>query len=445
MSHDEMNAEIEALRAEAQTLTAQMDAAKEQLTALQRERFDLKEQRRYFRSQLREAKAESNEERIGKINLRLEELEQQLDEKESQIDTLDQVIEDLDDQMDEISDDLDEIMEQFERAGGEAAAVEGEVVKDWDWGRHLEQTMDQLNNLLQRGFKKAADTLESIDFEKVGENVQSAAFKAAKTVSGVASDAAKSVETAWNDAKEKNAQPGGVGDFRGSGSSVIDGGCYNRINVSGACKVSSDLVCRELRCSGSFKALGGVDCNGSVHVSGAFHCEKDLIAGRFSGSGSAKVLGSMSCGAFTSSGGLQVGKNLKGTEIRSSGGLRVGGDVEADSFSSTGCIHVDGMINAEQVHIRLWDKCSAGSIGGSKVLVTRDPATGFLSGILRNSFGGLTCDSIEGDEVDLTAVKAQVVRGADVVIRIGCDIDQVEYTGTCTIEDSARVGNCVKV
>ena len=103
------------------------------------------------------------------------------------------------------------------------------------------------------------------------------------------------------------------------------------------------------------------------------------------------------------------------------------------------------MINAEQVEIQLRAESQVGSIGGSKVQVTQSPTTGFLSGILKNNVGSLTCDSIEGDEVDLTAVKASVVRGANVVIRNGCDIDQVEYTGTCTVDGDARVGGCVKL
>lgn len=450
MSPEEMNAEMEKLRAEGQALTDRMEAAKEQRAALQRERFDLKEQRRYFRAQLREAKAENNDERIEKVGQRLEELEAQLEEKDAQIDELEDVIDELESQMDDIRDDLDDILEDLEHAGEDAddpevtIHVEGEPGRDW--GDYLERTMDQLNHLLQKGFQKAADTLESIDFEKVGSNVQSAASKAAKTVSGVATDAAKSVENAWNDAKEKSQQPGGVGDYRVSGSSVIDGGCYNRITVSGACKISSDLVCRELRCSGSVRALGSVDCNGSVRSSGSFHCEKDLIAGDLISSGTTKVQGDLRCGPMTSSGGVQVGGDLKAASVRSSGGLRVGGDVEADSFTSSGGVHVTGMVNAEQVEIWLsMTESGIGSIGGSKVLVGQKPATGFLSGILRPGIGQLTCDSIEGDNVDLTGVKAQVVRGADVVIRGGCDVEQVEYTNTCVIEDTARVGSCTKV
>ena len=170
MSPEEMNVEIEALRAEAQELSAKLDAAKEQRTALQKERFDLKEQRRYFRSQLREAKAEGNEDRIDKVNLRLEELEQKLEEVDQKIDAMEDVIDDLGDQMDDISDDLDDIMEDMEHAGDtqdDTIHVEGEVVggEGQDWGDYLEHTMERLNDLLSRGFKKAADTLENIDFE----------------------------------------------------------------------------------------------------------------------------------------------------------------------------------------------------------------------------------------------------------------------------------------
>ena len=445
MNPNEMNERVENLTAQVDEMNMRLEDAREERNELLRQRFDLKEQRRYFRAQLREAKAEGNTERMEKIESRLNELAEQLDELDDRIDGLEDKIEGMGDEMDDIMDQVDDLEDEIpETDEAENKAGEEGTEKDFQNDR-LSAAMEKLNGLLTKGFKKMADTIENLDFEKMGENVQNAASKAYRTMEGVATDAARNIDNAWNEAKESREQPGGIGDYKISGSSTIDGGCYNRISASGSCKVSSDLVCRELRVSGSFRALGGVDCNGAVRTTGSLQCAGDMLAGSLTSSGSTKIQGNLESGPVASTGGLTVGGNLKAAALRSSGGLHVEGDVEADSFTSTGGLNVGGMINADVVNIQtVMSSSSVGSIGGSKVRVYQN-VTGGLLKTLGASMGVLTCDSVEGDEVDLTAVKAHVVRGATVTIRSGCAIDQVEYTDTCTVEEGATVGNCVKV
>ena len=441
MNPNEMNEKFEDLTAQVDEMSARLEEAREERSSLLRQRFDLKEQRRYFRAQLREAKAEGNADRVAKIETRLTELADQLDDLDDKIDALEDAIDETSDHMDDIMDQVDDLEETLEEDPFEDPDENtGDSQSD-----AITAAMEKLNGLLTKGFQKMADTLENLDLEKVSENVQSAASKAYKTVEGVASDAARNLDHAWNEAKESREQPGGIGDYKISGSSTIDGGCYNRITASGSCKVSSDLVCRELRVSGSFRALGSVDCNGPVRTTGSLNVSGDLLAGSLSSSGSTKVQGNLESGSLTATGGLSVSGNVKAKALRSSGGLHVDGDVEADSFTSTGGLNVGGMINADEISIQTaLSQSKAGSIGGSTVRVYQT-GTGGLLKYLGTSAGTLTCDSIEGDEVDLTAVKAHVVRGATVVIRGGCEIDQVEYTETCTVDGDARVGTCVKI
>ena len=439
MKPEEMNERFADLTSQVDEMNERLETARDQRGELLRERFDLKEQRRYFRAQLREAKAEGNADRILQVEDRLEDLGRQLEALDSQIDSLEEDI-------DGISDEMDGIMDQVDDLGGALEEEPGESSSADQSSFDLNRAMEKFNSLLTRGFQKMADTIENIDLDKVTEKTQSAVTRAAKTVSGMATDTARTVESAWNDAKESREAPGGIGDYRISGSSTIDGGCYNRIAASGSCKVSSDLVCRELKVSGSFRACGSVDCNGPVRTTGSLHCAGKLLAGSLVSSGSTKIQGDLECGPLSSTGGLAVGGNLKGTAIRSSGGLHVDGDVEADSFRTTGGLEIGGMVNADVVDIQVSvSQAKIGSIGGSQVKVTQSASAGLISNLLKPTSGTLTCDSIEGDQVDLTAVKAGVVRGGTVVIRSGCDIDQVEYTETCTVDGDARVGNCVKV
>lgn len=440
MNPEEMNDRIDELTTQADEMSAQLEDAREQRNDLLRQRFDIKEQRRYFRTQLREAKAEGNAERAGKIETRLSELDGEIEDLDRQVEELESSIDAAVEEIEEVMDQVEEIQPQEPDRAQEKDEPREEPEKDV-----LTETMNKLNSLLTRGFKKMADTIENIDFEKVGENVSNAASKAYKTVEGAATGAARNVESAWNEAKENREKPGGIGDYRSSGSSTIDGGCYNRITVSGACKISSDLVCREMRLSGSVRACGGVDCNGPIRTTGSFQVGNKLIAGSLSSSGSTKVQSDLEAGAVRSTGGLHVGGNLKAADLYSTGGLHVTGDVEADTVTTTGTLEIGGMLNADDVDIQVaLGSSTIGSIGGANVKIYPSASAGLLK-TLGAATGTLTCTSIEGDTLDLAAVKADVVRGATVIIRAGSMVDQVEYTDACTVEEGAVVGHQAQV
>lgn len=436
MNPEELREKIAEFQRQIDLLDDRMESAKETKSQLQNERFELKEQRRYFRGQLREATAAGNDARVDEIDRRLMELEDRLSELDDKIETMNDTMENISDQIEHLEDTIDDLQEVLEERS------ERDEDEGCSWEFRVDQTVEQINDVLRKAFKKAGDALEKIDFEQVGEKAQVVAGKAAKA----AADAAKSVETAWNDAKENRQQPLGVGDCRVSGSGNIDGGCYNRILVSGSCKVGGELVCRELRVSGNFRSAGKVDCSGEVRASGSMLCGGDMKAGDVNVSGSLKTEGDFAGENVSVSGGLRVGGAMKAAEVRSSGGLHVERDLEAERLESYGNLNVGGMVNAETVEIRLsLSESKVGTIGGSTVRVQRPAATGFLSGILKPGCGLLTCESVEGDLVELSAVKAQVVRGDQVVIGEGCDIELVEYTGTCQVDENARVGSCVKV
>lgn len=438
MNMDKFHQEMDSLNRQMDEMNEKLAQAREERNNLLRQRFDLKEQRRYFRTQLREAQTAGNEGRIQQLEQRLEELQEKLEALDGRIEEIEEVIDTTGDSLEEIQENMTELLEEMEQRedDGEDAAC----------GDQWENLMGSLNQMLQKGLKKVADTLESVDFETLGQDVQSAVTKAAKTVGNAATEAAKGVESAWNESRSSRQKPGGIGDYRVSGSGVLDGGCYNRINCSGVCKVSSDLACRELHSSGSFRAFGNVDCAGEIRTSGAFQCDGNVAAGDFTGSGSTRIDGNLKSGLLNVPGSLKVGGSISAGEMRVSGSLKAGGDCEADSFSASGSFTVGGIINAERVNIRL-DRAhsTVGSIGGAQVTITRSTAAGFLSEIIKPGYGVLSCGSIEGDQVDLTGVRAETVRGAKVVIRSGCVIDRVEYSENCSIDGDAQVGSCVKI
>ena len=431
MNREEFNETLSQLEQQLEEMNNRLEDAREQRNSLLRERFDLKEQRRYLRNQRREAMEADNQDRVERLAARLEELEEKLNTIDSRIDEIEEIIETTNDNMDEVRDTMGNAKDRMEDA--REAAEDGQ--EQFDLGEQWDKAMDGLNQALQKGLKAVADTLEHVDFESIGQDVSSAVNKASKNV-----------KTAFNEAKDNRQKPGGVGDYRVSGSGVLDGGCYNRISCTGACKVSSDLTCREISSSGSFHACGNVDCSGGIRSSGSFHCAGNLTAGEMSSSGSTRVEGNLKSGLLNVPGSLSVDGNISAGEMQVSGSLKVGGDCEADSFTASGSLNVSGIVNADVVKIRLVrSQSTVGSIGGSQVTVERSATAGLLSSILMPKYGTLECDSIEGDQVDIIGVQASTVRGTRVIIRNGCTIGSVEYSEACTVEDGAQVGRCVKV
>lgn len=194
-----------------------------------------------------------NQDRADRLEARLEELQGKLDEIDSRIDEIEEVIEATNDSMDEVRDTMDDAKDQMndaQEAAEDAKAADADAAEaQFDLGEQWDKAMEGLNQMLQKGLQKVSDTLEHVDFESIGQDVSSAVNKASQNV-----------KTALNEVKDNRQKPGGVGDYRVSGSGVLDGGCYNRITCTGACKVSSDLVCRGISTSGSFHACGNVDC-----------------------------------------------------------------------------------------------------------------------------------------------------------------------------------------
>lgn len=232
-------------------------------------------------------------------------------------------------------------------------------------------------------------------------------------------------------------------NLNSNGSCSIDGGEYGEVRVSASLKVRESLCCSLLHCSGSVKIQENLECegkascsaSGSFAVGGSLTCKEKLGA-----SGSVRVGGSLQTETGTFSGSCSVGGDLHGGTIICSGAVRVGRGVEAESFRSTGMLDIGGLLNAERVEISVGSKGTVADIGGGSIVVRRDHNV--------FSFGGagrcLHTGTIEGDEIELEATEAEVVRGKTVRIEKGCKIGRVEYSERCDAADGT-VGECVRI
>lgn len=225
-----------------------------------------------------------------------------------------------------------------------------------------------------------------------------------------------------------------------AGTGTIGGGTYTDVHVSGGARVIEPVETRSLRVSGSLVAEAPVKA-GDVRVSGGATLLKNLEAD------SVSVSGALTCGANLSveklnvSGSIDIGERLTGGSVDVSGEIKVGGDCEVERFKSRGGFTIGGLLSADTIDIKMYGRCSARELGGENIEVR----------IFRNVFQGmaqalgwtdrtlLETESVEGDRVFLEHTKARTVRGREIELGEGCDIELVEYTGELKQGSGAKV------
>jgi cytoskeletal protein CcmA (bactofilin family) len=235
-----------------------------------------------------------------------------------------------------------------------------------------------------------------------------------------------------------------------SGAGTIAGGKYDRVSISGAGKVTGDLVARELHVSGTGKVEGRTEV-GRIAASGVAKFEQDVVAEEISASGAMKVEGSVRVKELKTSGAFKATGSIHAEYVRSSGDLHSGGDVEAEIFHATGGFDIVGLLAADKIEIRLGGHCRAREIGGERIEVRAGAwgEGGFILGALVRAFAAkpvqLTAQLIEGDDVVLESTTAETVRGKRIEIGPDCHIETVEYSESLNVHEDAKVATKRKV
>ncbi len=241
-------------------------------------------------------------------------------------------------------------------------------------------------------------------------------------------------------------------DMRISGFGVISAGEYDDVSVSGSGKSEGLIRCKSFRCSGSFSGKSDFVCEGDFRTSGAFGNTGSIKAGEFEVAGSAKNDGPVTADSLEVSGAFSAKGSLKGNEVRISGAVRVKGDIEGEQVYISGSVDCDGLINAGQLRVRLASggESRAASIGGESIRIESRAGgrvtvinLGRMFKAHRGSF--VVSESIEGDEIVIESTCAKVVRGRNVKIGEGCEIELVQYTGEAEISPDAKVGRVEKL
>ena len=231
-------------------------------------------------------------------------------------------------------------------------------------------------------------------------------------------------------------------DLEITGASKMPGGEYRDVDISGAGKIEGDLRCKSLDISGSGKVNGGVVCEGSVDCSGASKIYGGLEAEHLNASGAFEVEGYCEIhGDVDTSGAAKFQSALRANSIDVSGSFSCAGDVTAEQFSGDGLCKIEGLLNAETVELRLVGNSSISDIGGSEITVKSERRWH----LFRSDFCTLSCNSIEGDRIDLECTEAEIVRGKTVSIGPGCRVRRVEFAEKLTTAADAIIGEKIQI
>jgi cytoskeletal protein CcmA (bactofilin family) len=195
-----------------------------------------------------------------------------------------------------------------------------------------------------------------------------------------------------------------MNNFNMEGIGKINGGDFDTVTVEGVGTCTNNLKAESIRIEGVF------NCSGEVEA-GLLYCKG---VGDFKGNIRSKKM--VVEGVLT----VKDDNKIEAEEITCEGVIKTGGEISADIINAEGCI-VANEIVGDQIKI-----------------ITRYRANRFF-----NFFNKDKSDVrlIEATTIELRDVTAETVNGRDITIGPFCKIDNIDCSGTLSIDRSAIVKN----
>jgi cytoskeletal protein CcmA (bactofilin family) len=225
-------------------------------------------------------------------------------------------------------------------------------------------------------------------------------------------------------------------DAKIAGDGSLPGGEYGDVIVNGSGTINGPIDSTSFKVNGSGSARGDVKSE-AVVVNGSASFAGSVQAAALDVNGQAGIHGGVGVGRLRVRGSLDVAGGARTHDADVRGEIKVGGDFETDSLTGEGRFMVAGMLNAGTIDFKLHGRSGATEIGGERIVVAEPTGISRFATFFADRL--LVVDSIEADSLDLEWVKANVVRGGQIRLGVGCDVELVEYTGTLTREAGAQV------
>ena len=222
-----------------------------------------------------------------------------------------------------------------------------------------------------------------------------------------------------------------------TGIGEASGGTYRHVSITGEGMINGDLYCEKFACTGKSIVNGSAKVDTLMWITGTSQISNNLNTAQL------KINGQLDCEQTVTSkdifcrGSIHVKEDLHGDKVRILGELTTEGDCGAEIFHVKGRFSISGLLNAGEMNIKLYGECYAGEIGGESIRIRKSNALLRLFQFLKKP--QLETESIEGDHIWLENTKAGIVRGKQVTIGPGCEIDLVEYKEQLHIDHKSIV------
>jgi len=197
------------------------------------------------------------------------------------------------------------------------------------------------------------------------------------------------------------------------------------IRINGTRNYTKDVQANTIRIVGHGKFKGIVQAN-SFKSNGSCKVESDCIAKDFSNIGH---------GHFHS---------IKAEQCYTTGSLLVDTSVNVDTFHASGLIQIADNLTAEEVMIKLHYKSSIGHIIANKNIEIRSNRLSLVN-LLRLGRKNGKCSTIQGRQITIEYLDADLVIGEEVMIGAGCKIREVQYSKSLNVSSRSVVKHSVKI
>ena len=221
-----------------------------------------------------------------------------------------------------------------------------------------------------------------------------------------------------------------IGDLKIDGHGSSAGGSYNSVVVNGHGNIDGDLDCVYFKINGHCTVDGDlksdyVKVHGNSLIKGNLRAEKAKIHGI-----------------------ADINGNVSVDKAETYGSIDVDGDCNAEFFKIEGTFVIEGLLNAGELDLSLYGPSKAHEIGGEKITVKKKGKYHFFglkNLIMPGGSKGLTTEIIEGDDIYLENTQANVVRGNNIELGPGCEIELVEYKDSFKQDEKADVATNRKI
>ena len=200
--------------------------------------------------------------------------------------------------------------------------------------------------------------------------------------------------------------------------------------------------------SGECKIYGNATIKGNVSivrlkVDGDLTLEGECKVQELTVNGMTTINGVVEGSNIVAKGGLILNRPLKAKSLKVYGELNTSSEINAEEVLIEGNLECESLLNAEMITIHTFEHSYCKEIGATTLKVERPMY--HLLWLSYHKKGCLTSDVVEADVMKLENVTAKEVRGKDISLFDGCNIELVEYMGEFNKTSDSVVKELVKM